>query len=409
MQVFKCALRILRAHLIFPMIYIVGLSFMGILMASSFGFGQPGGEFTPTRGDFAVVNRDGGALSAGITEALTSMGDEVHVADERIAFQDAVAKGQVDYLLIVPAGYGDAFLEAVREGEEPPELECVYSFYSTEGAYLDEAVSEYLSIARTIAVAEPKVTQDQVASEALDTLGYKAEATLLSLDKAVSEADRFVFYLQWNTYTLFAGITVVVGLLTTTLGRTDVRRRSLVSPIAYIKYNLQLALACLTVALMAWAWSFGIGLIAFPAAVSAMSLPGVLWCALSMLAFCTLPLSVGFLLGQVGANIAIANGVGNITGLVVSFLGGAWVSLDLMSPEVLALAHCLPGYWYGNACTLAAHLPGEASLSELLPVMQDVGVLLLFALAIFSVALVLGRFRTQTAQSGGNAAAEVVI
>ena len=54
MQVFKCALRILRAHLIFPMIYIVGLSFMGILMASSFGFGQ---LYRRTHFDFALVHK----------------------------------------------------------------------------------------------------------------------------------------------------------------------------------------------------------------------------------------------------------------------------------------------------------------------------------------------------------------
>ena len=35
MQVFKCALRILRASFIFPLIYVVGLSFLSVLIASA--------------------------------------------------------------------------------------------------------------------------------------------------------------------------------------------------------------------------------------------------------------------------------------------------------------------------------------------------------------------------------------
>ena len=38
MQLFKCAIRIIRGNIIFPIIYIGGLSFMGIFMAASFDF-----------------------------------------------------------------------------------------------------------------------------------------------------------------------------------------------------------------------------------------------------------------------------------------------------------------------------------------------------------------------------------
>ena len=38
MQVFKCAMRIIRGNIVFPIIYIIGLSFMGIFMAASFDF-----------------------------------------------------------------------------------------------------------------------------------------------------------------------------------------------------------------------------------------------------------------------------------------------------------------------------------------------------------------------------------
>ena len=405
MQVFKCALRIVRAHFIFPLIYIVGLSLMGLFMASSFTFGAPGGQFERASADYAVVDRDGGALIQGLAASMAAQGQAVAVADEPRAFQDAVAKGAVDYLLVVPQGYGDAFLEAVRAGEEPPAMDAVYSYYAAEGTFMDEAVDGYLAAARTVALADPAASQSAVADAALEAVGQRAEAVLLDVEGAVSEADRFVFYLAWSTYTLFAGITVCVGMMTATMGRTDVRRRNLASPLPFLAYNAQLGAACLVMVLGAWAWAFGLGLVAFPAAVAEMSAVGLAWCAASMLAFCLVPLALGFLLGALGASGLVVNAVGNIAGMVVSFLGGAWIPLDLMTPEVMALAHALPGFWYTDACSMAAHLPAEAAVGEALPVLQDIGVLVLFAVALFCVALAAARLRTRTAAAGGNRAA----
>ncbi len=409
MRAFKCAMRVMRAHLVFPIVYIMGLSFMGIFMAMSLSFGQADGQFQPERGDFAVVDRDRGPISDGISEALSAKGDRIEVADDRQAFQDAVAKGSVDYLLVVPKGYGDAFATAAREGAEPPSLDVVFSYYSAEGAYLDEAVGSYLSAVRTIAAAHPGATLSEVASDALEAIGHTAQTTILETGSSVTEVDRFLFYLQWSTYTLFAGITVCIGVLTATMGRTDVRRRSLISPLSFVSYNVQLGLACLTITVFAWLWSFGIGAATFPQAVANMTVPGIMWCALSMFGFCLIPLAVGFLLGQFGASITMSNAIGNICGMVVSFLGGAWMPLDLMSPAVLHVAQCMPGYWYNKACDLAAHLSGTPPLDAIVPILQSVGVLLLFTAVLLVIALLVARMRTRTSTAGGNAAAQTVI
>lgn len=409
MQAFKCALRVMRAHIVFPLVYIVGLSFMGVFMAMSLVAGQQSDEFEPAHGEFAIVDRDGSALSGGIADALGEQGEAVDIADSREAFQDAVAKGTVDYLLVVPEGYGEAFMDAVRAGEGPPTMDTMFSYYSMEGAYFDEAVSSYLSAARSLALAQPDAGQDAVVAGALDAVGHRAQASILQTETSASEADRFAFYLTWSTYTLFAGVTVCIGVLTTTLGRTELRRRALISPMPFLSHNLQVGLACLIVTLTAWAWSFAIGLVAFPAAVAEMTLPGIAWCALSVLAFCMIPLGIGFLLGQCGASIAVSNAVGNICGMVVSFLGGAWVPLSIMSPEIISMARCLPGYWYNEAVQLSVRLGSTPSSEAVVLIAQQLGVLLLFAAAIFAAGLVVSRLRTQTAEAGGNAAAEAAL
>lgn len=406
MQVFKCAMGVIRGNLVFPLVYIVGLSFMGLAMAMAFGFEGTVDEFQMERGSYAVIDRDGSALSQGVAQALQQMGDQVAVADDRRAMQDAVAKGRVDYLLMIPQGFGEGFAQAVRAGQEPPAMEAAYSFYSMAGAFADQSVDGYLSLVRSLMAADPQADAAQVAQEALRLAAQPGTASVIPGSATVSEADRFVFYLQWSTYTLFAGIVVCVGLLTGTLGRADVRRRNLASPLSFASYTAQLALACAVVTLVAWGWTLLMGLVAFPQAAAAISPVGLGLCAAAMLAYCLGALAFGLLLGQLGASSMVCNAVGNIVGMVLSFFGGAWVPLDILSPEVVAAARWLPGYWYTTTCQAAAGLAPAPGIEALLPVFQGLGVLLMFAVAVFCVSLVAGRIRLQTAQAGGNRAAE---
>ena len=88
--------------------------------------------------------------------------------------------------------------------------------------------------------------------------------------------------------------------------------------------------------------------------------------------------------------------------MLLTFLGGTWISLDLMPEAVRAVATFTPVYWLGEGLNAAVGAEGAA-----VGVMPAVGVLVLFAAAIFVVALVAGRLRTQSAEAGGNAAAAI--
>ena len=406
MQVFKCAMRIIRGNIIFPIIYIVGLSFMGIFMAASFDFDMNENGLERYSCNFSVIDRDGSELSDAIASQLAQHGTQVVVEDTPLAIQDAVAKGATDYLLIIPEGYETDFVETAHADEDAPSMETVFSYYSMEGELVDQSVNGFLGMVRSLAMASPETPMADIIDRAANYSSERAQVAVIEQSTAISKSDRFVFYLQWSTYTLFAGITVCVGLLVTTLGRVDVRRRNLSSPLSFASYNLQLGAACMAVTLLAWAWTFCLGLVAFPDAAGQIEPGGLALCALSMLAYCTVPLALGFLLGQVGANGIVCNATGNIVGMVISFFGGAWISLDLMTPEIVTLAHLLPGYWYSSACSAAAHAPAIMDSATLELVLGHVGVLLLFALALLCVSLVAERKRLQTSEAGGNRAAE---
>ena len=73
------------------------------------------------------------------------------------------------------------------------------------------------------------------------------------------------------------------------------------------------------------------------------------------------------------------------------------------------MARCLPGYWYNEAVQLSVRLGSTPSSEAVVLIAQQLGVLLLFAAAIFAAGLVVSRLRTQTAEAGGNAAAEAAL
>ena len=88
----------------------------------------------------------------GLAAHLREQGIEVPIEDSQMALQDAVAKGQELVHPHVPEGFGDAFVEAARTGDELPTLEnAVYSFYSTEGSLdgPDGEIRTWASRART--------------------------------------------------------------------------------------------------------------------------------------------------------------------------------------------------------------------------------------------------------------------
>lgn len=406
MQVFKTAVKTVFRHPLYLLVYTVFLSMMGILMASSLPFGEgEDAQFAQFQTKFSVIDRDGSDLSRGLTSYLGEHGIEVPLEDTEIALQDAVAKGQSSYVLIVPEGFGDALVYAARTGTDAPELETVYSYYSLEGSLMDQQVNEYVGIARAYAGLSLDASQAAVVTHANDVMAESASVETVQLGGGTSEAQRFVFYLDWGTYTLFATIIVCVGLLMSTVNRTDLKRRNLVSPVPSLTYNLQVAAASLVVMTGVWLWTVGVGLIVFAESVAQISGVGLVFMLVLAYVFATVPLAIGYLLGQLGVGEFASNAIGNIAGMVVSFLGGVWISFDLLDPVVQAVAHFSPAYWYTNALQMASELGAAPTFDALAPILGNMGVLLLFTAAIFAVALVVGRLRVQSTEAGGNAGA----
>ena len=150
----------------------------------------------------------------------------------------------------------------------------------------------------------------------------------------------------------------------------------------------------------------GIGLAAFGYTLEGVPAGAVALMLAAAFALALVPLAVGFLLGQLGVGEATTNAVGNIGGMVMAFMGGAWISLDLLGAEIQTAAKFFPTYWYTQAVTESAHL-AEVTWESAAPILGNLGIIVLFAAAVFAVALAAGRVRMRSAEAGGNAAASL--
>lgn len=414
MRVFRYALTMAARKPMFFLIYAVGLSFMGVAMALAVTASQPADTAAAVarpRVAWALVDRDGSELSRGLAAGLDLLGAREDVPDDRLAMERAVAQGQVDCLFVVPAGFGDDFLAAARAGEETPAVEAAYGFVGADGALASATAGRWLSAAAVAAAADPAADGASVSASADEAAAETASVAVLPAKAAEKAAgtgvNAFTFYLQWSIYTTVASVIACTAALFSMFNRTDVRRRDLASPETYTSYTLQVAGAALAVTLACWGVSTAIGLTFFWADAAAMGPAGLAATLGASLLFCLVPLAVSFLAGQFGCGFGGANAIGNLLGMAMSFLGGAWVSLSLLGPEVQAVARFTPGWWYTDALTRARDLAGSADPGAgLEAVAVDLAVVLLFAAALFLVALVVGKLREQTAEAGGNGAAE---
>lgn len=404
MQVFKAALRVFTKHPIYIGIYIVYLSFMGLFIGIS-NIDTPKDDFDANRPDVAIIDRDGSELSAGIADFLSADATVIDIEDSRQALQDATAQDRASYIAIIPDGFEDDFADAVAQGTTPPVIETLVSYQSAAGTMMNDRVDEYLSTVNMLLTSGAATTEADAISKAADSMAKSSPVTLVQTGESAPISQQYLLYMKFSGYTSMLGIIVCTAVVMSAFSRTEIRKRDLSSPISTISMNAQIAGACLVVILITWLWVNGLALVVFGASLATVAPITVGLIMLGSLAFCAVSGAIGFLFGQLTTNEMIMNAAGNITGLALSFLGGLWVPLDFLGDSIVAtLARFTPTFYYGDSIDTIASLRDFSSAS-LAPVFTDLGILVLFALAIFAIALAVGRLRMRSAEAGGNAAA----
>ena len=392
MSTFKTSLKIVAAHRKYVLIYLVVLSLLGLSVGAA-RTEDASNQVKEATASVAVIDRDGSTISRGVKDYVESVGEARPLEDSRQAIQDATAQNRISYILIIPAGYGQRLQEATRQGTEPPRMDTVIGYESAAGALMNARTDSYL---RQVTGYLSTLTDDPARAVTLakETMNHSAPAERIVQD-ATPLPHSLVVYAMFSFYPIMAFAIVTISTLMASLGRRSVRSRLSAAPVSGRSRGLGTIGACLIIGLVGWLWIFGLGVanLGTGAVTTSAPLLGVVGVALG--AYMLVAVSLGFLLGQVGLGHNAASAVANIGGLAMSFLSGVWVPTEWLPDAVVQVAKFTPGYWAAQAIS-GAYTATSMSANVIRPLLIDCGICVLFAVAIFAVAMAVGRTRARS-------------
>lgn len=157
MNTCKATVRVLVAHRLYIVIYLVliGIMMFAISGAQLFGSRDASGDtYEPGRATVAVIDRDGnrGHIAETMRAYLADDNDVTELEDRSETLQQAVASHWVDLIVIIPEGYADKLIDSAVSGGSAPAVETVTSYVSGAGAMASMNVSGFLSMTRTALV-----------------------------------------------------------------------------------------------------------------------------------------------------------------------------------------------------------------------------------------------------------------
>ena len=392
MSTFKTSLKIVAAHRIYVLVYLVVLSLFGLNVGAA-RTEDTSNQVKEATASVAVIDRDGSTISRGVKDYVESVGEVQPLEDSKQAIQDATAQNRISYILIIPAGYGQRLQEAARQGTEPPRMDTVIGYESAAGSLMNARTDSYLG---QVTGYLSTLTNDPARAVALakETMNHSAPAKRIAQD-ATPLPHSLVVYTMFSFYPIMAFAIVAISTLMTSLGRRSVHSRLIAAPVSSRSRSLGTIGACLMIGLVGWLWIFGLGVanLGTSAVMTSAPLLGVVGAALG--AYMLVAVSLGFLLGQVGLGQNAASAVANIGGLAMSFLSGAWVSTEWLPDAVVQVAKFTPGYWAAQAIS-GAYDATSMSADVIRPLLVDCGICALFAVAVLSVAMAVGRTRARS-------------
>ncbi len=380
MPVFKLCFHIYKKNIKTMGIYFIvfiGLSFLFI--SSTQSNDQKG--FSQAKANIAFISQDQSPLVEGLKANLEQVATIIDLPDEKSAIQDALYFREVTYVLRVPANYTEKFMAG-----EKVLLEKTTLPNSVDAIYINLQIDQYLQLAK-LYMTSTDMDVATLAKLVSDDMTKTTQVNMAqSLDTKQDESYS-MYYFNFMAYSLFAILIVGISTVLLVFNGMDVRRRNSCSPVKASYMNLQFLLGNLVFSLITWAIFLLICVIINFKNVQSVNM---LLFMLNSFIFTICAASISFLIGTLVKNRNAISALTNVVALGSGFIGGVFVSQDILSDSVLKIASFTPTYWYVRGNNLIASMTTITS-THLNDLFGYIGVELGFTVAFVALALVLGK------------------
>lgn len=382
MQVFKVYFKIIKANMGQMIIYLT--IFLAISLLYSLSATTKNEEsFSQTKTNVAFINLDGNtALLTGFKEYLSKNANFIDIENNEEKLQDALFFRDVEYIVTVPVDFTKDFLQG-----KPVELQKTVVPNSTSGMYVDMSINKYFNMAKVYVNNVPGITEENLVNEVSKGSSTDTKVQLKSFGVKKQNNGFAVASFNYLAYSLFSVLILGVSSISMVFNNKNLNRRNLCSPMKNRSFNLQLIMGNLVFALATYGIMAGFGFILNREHM--MSYNGLLLC-INALVFTVAALSISFLVGLLIKNRNAQSAIANVLALGFSFISGVFVPQEFLSDKAMAIASFTPTYWYVKANNVIGTL-SNFSFDNLSPIFTYMLIELGFAMAIFSVALVVSK------------------
>lgn len=380
MQVFKTFFKIVKHYLGSMSMYFVIFAIIFFVM-SSLGNSNTVTNFTEKKSNISIIDRDQSFYSKELASYLGGLHNLVELKDDTETLQNELYYRSVDYILIIPKGYGDK----VETGTFDNLLQNVKVPDSFSGTYVDSQIDEYLQTLKI--TIQSGVTGQDATKAVADTLSTSTEVTLIS-GKDSSANDPIMYFYQYYVYVILCVIIVGLGPILIRFYNKDLNDRMSASSLSLKKRNTSLVFCSLLFAFLCW------GLFLILAAIQlkdALFTKLGLLCIVNSILFTLICVSITFLVSTFLKKEETLDMVSNTLGLGMSFLCGVFVPASFMSASVVNFSKIFPAYWYMDAHNhFSAYVQTSNGLSHIL---FDFGIEALYAVALLIIGLVVTKVK----------------
>lgn len=378
MTVFKTFLKVLNKNKFVIILYtIILLLFGGINMQTS----ENSTNFVASKPDVLIINNDEDiGISKNLSDYIEKNTNIVKVEDNEDAINDALFYRDVNYIIYIPKHYRQDVLSGKN-----PEIE-IKSTGDHSGSYAEMILSRYIKVQNVY--AKEIENEDELIEKINETLSEEVNIQkTTTLD--TNSLSKATFYYNFASYSILAGAVYVICLILSSFREEKVRKRTIISSMSYKKHNRILLISNGLFATVLWllyvVLSFAfVGDIMF-------STQGIVYMVNSFV-FTICALTIAFLIGSVVNNKNAINGIVNVVALGSSFLCGAFVPMEWLPDFVLKIAHILPSYYYISNNEMVTNLE-TINFETLKPILTNMGIMLLFAVAFIIITNVLSKRR----------------
>ncbi|SHF22801.1 ABC transporter permease [Alkalibacter saccharofermentans] len=378
MQVFKLFYKIVpRKFLAVFIIYTI--IFVGLMMFFSGSAGtQVEDAFQISKVRVSIINEDRTVLANGLEDYLKSVARPVEIDSDEDSIKDALFFRDTEFIVTIPEGFQEGF---ASEGYQKISTLSVPD--STSAQYAKTIIESYLNTARLYMMAYPNMPIEEINQRIASDISVEADVSFL--DSATGDSmSGLNLYFNFLSYIMIAMLISMVGRIMLIFNNKEIKMRNYCAPISTKRYNYQLILSNLLIALVIW---IIFAVMAFVINGNSISQPGSMLFVLNSFVLTVLCLSISFFVSSFATKNSI-DPLGNVFSLGLSFLGGSFVPQALLSDQLKIMGTFNPIFWYVRVNDTIGGMNGAVG-SSLETIIYGMLVQLAFAVAFLAIALVI--------------------